>query len=83
MAQLLAKERIRHDRWRSSRSHWSEIPLEPVDADLAEAYTDFFPTLVLQKGCQLVEVTWFASTNGEDTALTPQRAAELLAESLR
>lgn len=83
VAQLLAKERIRHDRWRSSRSHWSEIPLEPVDADLAEAYIDFFPTLVLQKGCQLVEVTWFASTAGEDAVLTPQRAAELLAESLR
>ncbi len=83
LARLLAKERIRDDRWRSSRSHWSEIPLEPVNADLAEAYTDFFPTLILQKGCQLVEVTWFADTDAADAALTPQRAAELLAESLR
>lgn len=83
MAQLLAKERIRYDRLRGSRRHWKATPLEPVDADLAEAYTDFFPTLILQKGCQLVEVTWFADTDAGDAALTPQRAAELLAESLR
>lgn len=83
VARLLAKERIRYDRLRGSRRHWKAIPLGPVDADLAEAYTDFFPTLILQKGCQLVEVTWFADTDAGDTALTPQRAAELLAESLR
>ena len=39
--------------------HYAEYELPPLDADYAAGYMEYFPTVVLQKGCRVLRATFF------------------------
>lgn len=79
LAKLLAWE-IRHEALRSrySRKWYTEYELPELPVDSAKAFYDIFPTVVLQKGNQVVRVQLV--TFGESEEWTPGELAKAFAE---
>lgn len=82
-AQPLARELMRYDKKNTGKNHWAELEAPDADADLIFAYNAYFPTVVLQKGNQVLKAYFYAiPSNDGDAEFSLELLAQTLASSL-
>lgn len=82
-AEPLLQELMRYDKKNTGKNHWEELDAPDTDADFALAYNAYFPTVVLQKGKQVVKAQFYtiSSTSG-DADFSLEILAQTLSNSL-
>lgn len=81
-AQALARELMRYDKKNTGKNHWEALEPPEADADLVLAYNSYFPTVVLQKGKQVVKAQFYAiSSTGNDADFSLETLAQTLSNS--
>ena len=56
LARIIAREFLRKAK---HEKHYAECELPPLDVDYAAGYTDYFPTVVLQKGNRVISAMFY------------------------